>query len=294
MFHTMYILAKMQDIGSTNCYHGKENVLFQSRNKPVWRLSAVTDCGTVRKLNQDNMYVMEPVVSRISLGHYVVTKECEESIMIAVCDGMGGEMWGEKASYLACRVLEQSDWMSYAKLSTTELERKLVELMNRMNACVYDTFVRDSVFVGSTVVLLYADEIRTMVVNVGDSICIRMTESDSGLVTIPDNQANWLYERGEITEEQRWRHKSKSRLTQCLGMNPEEFQLRPHVYVADAMQKNETYLLASDGLVDGLPLSEIYCMMRQNPTPSVANALVEAAKAGGSHDNITALFVKRR
>lgn len=269
-------------------------MLFQNRKKTAWRLAAVTDQGTVRKLNQDNFYMMEPVIPYTSLGHYVVAKECEESVLVAVCDGMGGETWGEKASYLACSVLEKTDWKRFVKLSTTELEQAVVELVNQMNLAVYCQREDKSSFSGSTVVLLYADSKRTLVANVGDSLCLRMKDGCQGLVTVSDNQANLLYEMGEITEEQRWEHQAKSKLTQCLGENPDEFLLQPHVYVADAMQQNELYLLASDGLVDGVKLPDIYDMMRQNPSPSLANALVEAAKAGGSHDNVTALLIQRK
>ena len=268
--------------------------MLRNRKKPVWRLAVVTDCGTVRSLNQDNFYVMEPIISHTSLRHYVVTKECGGSIIAAVFDGMGGEIWGEKASYLASCVLEQSNWTKYVSLSTTGVEQALVALVNEMSDRVYQVLGRGGSFAGSTVVLLYADEWRTVVVNVGDSLCLRMKESQRALVTIADNEANRLYERGEITEEQRWVHKTKSRLTQCLGMDPDEFLLTPHVYVADAMQQNEIYLLASDGLVDGVKIPDIYDMIHQNPTPSVANALVGAAKSGGSHDNITALFIQRK
>lgn len=272
----------------------RDKLSFRFKKKIEWSLSASTDTGTVRKINQDNYYLMDKVLSCASLGHHEEAAECADAVLAAVCDGMGGECSGEEASYHACKVLEDVNLKMIRALSTTELVQYLHSLIQQMNVRVYDLLGRMGSFGGCTVVLLYSDDVRTVVMNVGDSSCMRFCEKDVQMVTIPDNQANRLFEQGEITEQERWGHKTKSCLTQCLGEDPDEIQIQPHIYVADAMKEGEIYLLFSDGLIDGVEIPQIIGMVAQNPAPSVAHALVEAAKAGGSRDNVTALFVQRK
>ena len=268
--------------------------MFSFKKKIEWQISAVTDIGTVRTVNQDNFYIMEKVLSFPSTSHYERSVECTGAVLVAVCDGMGGESRGEEAAFLANRVLESVNPRTFESLSTEELKHRLGQLICEMNDSVYRNLGSKGGFAGSTVVLFYSDVARTVVANVGDSPCIRHNQYGTQLVTVPDNQANYLFKRGEITEEERWEHKSKSQLTQCLGEDPEEFQVQPHLYVADAMKKGEIYLLSSDGLVDGVKIPQITGMLRQNPPPPLAHALVEAAQPGGSRDNITVVFVQRK
>lgn len=268
--------------------------MFSFKKKVEWQIAAVTDMGTVRTVNQDNFYLMEKVLPFTSTRHYERVVECTGAVLVAVCDGMGGESRGEEAAFLANRVLESVKLRTFENLATEELQRKLGQLIDEMNDSVYRNLGCKGGFAGSTVVLLYGDATRTVVANVGDSPCIRHLEGKSQLVTIPDNQANYLFQRGKITEEERWEHQAKSQLTQCLGEDPAEFEVQPHMYVASAMNKNEIYLLSSDGLIDGVKIPQITAMLKQNPTPSIAHALVEAAKAGGSRDNITVVFVQRK
>ena len=268
--------------------------MFSFKKKIEWQIAAVTDIGTVRAVNQDNFYIMEKVLPFASTTHYERVIECAGQVLLAVCDGMGGESRGEEAAFLANLVLESARLKTFENLSTEELKRRLEQMICEMNDIVYQSLGSSSTLAGSTVVLLYSDSMRTVVANVGDSPCIRFHQQEAQLVTIPDNQANFLFKRGEITEEERWEHHSKCQLTQCLGEDPTEFQIRPHLYVTDAMEKDEIYLLSSDGLIDGVKIPQITGMMKQNPSPSLAHALVEAAKAGGSRDNITVVLLQRK
>ena len=165
-------------------------------------------------------------------------------------------------------------------------------MIQKMNETVYGNLGSGGDFAGSTVVLLYADSARTVVANVGDSICIRFHPNGTRLVTVPDNYANHLYEIGEITEKERWEHRERRQLTQCLGENPKDFMIQPHIYVAGPMEPGERYLLSSDGLIDGVKIPQIREMAGRNPSVSVARELVDAAKQGGSRDNVTAMMVQ--
>ena len=215
--------------------------MFSFKKKVEWQIAAVTDMGTVRTVNQDNFFLMEKVLPFTTTTHYERVVEWAGAILVAVCDGMGGESRGEEAAFLANRVLESVKLRTFETLSTEALQRKLSQLISEMSACVYQKLGCNGGFAGSTVVLLYGDAARTVVANVGDSPCIRYLEGEAQLVTVPDNQANYLFQRGEITEEERWEHQAKSQLTQCLGEDPAEFEVLPHMYVASAMKKNEVY-----------------------------------------------------
>ena len=75
----------------------------------IVHFSACSDVGVVRETNQDNLYVMQPVLTHDRLSHYEVCGDVPLPAVFAICDGMGGGRNGEDASYLAIRMIEQID-----------------------------------------------------------------------------------------------------------------------------------------------------------------------------------------
>lgn len=264
---------------------------WKFREKKKIYVSAATDIGAVRTVNQDNLYLMEEVKEYSELEHFQKQETHTLPVLYAVCDGMGGGDYGEEASRLAISMLGKLSLRQLSEFSDAELEQKLKEYIQTVNDKIYNGFHKRKTLTGSTIVLFYADHRRICIINVGDSPAFRCSADGLTLVTCLDNHADQLYRMGIISAQERWTHKTKSSLTQFLGMNPQEMLLSPHVYMEPYPQMPVTYLLCSDGLLDGMEIDALHEAVVQCPEGNPAKELVKRALAEGSRDNVTAVLV---
>ncbi len=261
--------------------------------KKKWTIMAATDIGTVRQVNQDNLYVMETPLNCEQLKHFALKKEKKDVVFCAVCDGMGGGANGEEASFMATKMLNELNLDELKNASLDELEKILKHFTQQISDVIYERFKDERRFTGCTITLLYADDKRTLIENVGDSPCILIRGNNYEVISVSDNRANQLYQMGRITEEERWTHKTKNQLTQYLGMNGDEVLLSPHVYTTEEMKKNDSYILFSDGVIDNMGFEEILKTVKEEKSENTAKELIEKALDFGSRDNVTAIIVKR-
>lgn len=59
--------------------------------------------GVVRQINQDNLFVNGKYRENLSDREMMPCSDVAEAGIYAVCDGMGGEQYGEEASLLAVK-----------------------------------------------------------------------------------------------------------------------------------------------------------------------------------------------
>lgn len=262
------------------------------KKRLVVQISAATDIGNNRKTNQDNLYIMKNVLDYSQLEHFWSADLCGAPVMAAVCDGMGGGMLGERASYMASVSLERIDPGSLQSLKTDLLIEVLKKEFININRDIYEEYGVLGTLTGCTMTLIYIDEKRTVVVNVGDSPCFRFDSKGCHLLTKIDNKANILYEMGQISEQERWTHKTKKQLSQYLGIDPYNCTIEPHIYLDKRIRKNSVYVLCTDGLTDGLSMDEMNHILQKNFKPDIAKDFVGAALKNGSKDNITAVVIK--
>ena len=270
-------------------FHRKRTQMRELTTVPYW---AATDVGTVRKTNQDNLYLMQNVQSYQKLRQYRVNGRQELPLLFAICDGMGGGEDGEKASELVAQQLAELDVRYLQTLSDEAFERELTEKLQQINNAVFSGLSNCGALVGCTTTILYVDRQRIFFVNIGDSPGFVLSQGRLQAVTQADNRANQMYLMGKITESERWTHKTKNQLTQYLGMDPEELLVSPHFFRMNHPDVTTTYLIGSDGLIDKCDFSNIARLLGQDETHQLAYELVEEAKCAGSRDNVTAIVVR--
>lgn len=84
----------------------------------------------------------------------------------------------------------------------------------------------------------------------------------------------------------------KPRLTQYIGLEPEEVLIEPS-YASVKLQEGDRYLLCSDGLTDMLDSLSICSILKNSATVEQgAEMLMEAALEHGGRDNITIILVE--
>jgi protein phosphatase len=146
---------------------------------------------------------------------------------------------------------------------------------------------------GSTLALLYIEPNKKEAVsaNVGDSKIYIYRDGELKKISQDHNQAQSLVELGVITYEQALRHKSKSKLTQHLGIFPNELVIEPFISDAIMLKKGDIFLMCSDGLTDMLTEETIKELLSLKITlKKKAFKMVKEANKCGGNDNITVII----
>ena len=244
--------------------------------------ACMCDKGALRGNNEDNFCFNGCCMKNGEQGLAVpleLKANTEKPSILAVFDGVGGEAFGEEASLAAAKTICA---MCEELSPFTEIDSgAILKMINDANAAVVqrarDLQVRH---MGCTVAMLCVTSARIYVCNVGDSRIYRLR--DGCLERLSEDDADISpFSRGK-----------KPSLTQCLGIDPTEMRLEPHLREI-APEKGDRYLLCSDGLTDMLPEMHIATVMdAYADTVACAAALCGAALERGGRDNITVLICK--
>ncbi|MDX2152202.1 MAG: protein phosphatase 2C domain-containing protein [Bryobacteraceae bacterium] len=229
----------------------------------------VSDPGCVRTNNED-YFLLSP-----ELGLYLVA------------DGMGGAQAGERASKLAAETVFEVVWKS-GETTAQILQEAFEEANRRVMAAASSDSTLEGMGTTLTAVLEVGGE-EVLIASVGDS---RAYIYENGqLLTITEDQT-WVNEVGRrlgIDEASLKTHPMRHVLTMAIGVGS---PLRMHCYSYKPMNGAE-FLLCSDGLhgvVDPEKIAEV--LSWQQSLESKCHYLVEAAKANGGPDNVTAVLLK--
>ena len=249
--------------------------------------SAITHVGLVRRSNEDNYYVngkYKSVGGGAAEGY--ADNVQRRSYVYAVCDGMGGESFGELASMIAVKTL--------SVYQETDLRLTVFEYVKRANMHIckeMDKF--NGARIGTTLALLYIRDNKATAFNIGDSRVYLLRKGDLYLMTEDHTEAQRMVEMGMISEDEAEVHPAKNKLTQHLGIYPDEMMIEPFISQEVKLKKNDVLLVCSDGLTDMIDadeLREILTMDNCNTT-DVAKELAATAQAYGGRDNTTAVVI---
>lgn len=236
--------------------------------------------GKVRKNNEDNFFFDGKCMEQDNIGLANVAcleKPLKSGMSFAVFDGMGGENYGEAASFAATHHMQL---MTRKPMNCFVRERKyLQELAFELNDAVVQAkkeYCTDRM--GTTMVMLHLISRHVYVCNVGDSRAYRLRNGE--LLQISEDHVERIPGR------------KKTPLTQHLGIDPEDMLIEPYI-AKGALKRGDMFLICSDGLTDMLTNFEISdILLSGEDAPSCADALLSSALAHGGRDNITVIVCK--
>jgi serine/threonine protein phosphatase PrpC len=232
---------------------------------------ALTDPGRVRSTNQDFFRIVP------ELGLFLLA------------DGMGGARGGARASQMAVEIV--------AEILTRSTHRDAAALLGAVeeaNQRVLDEASSDPRFEGMGTTLVAALETR---------------ENDVAIASVGDSRA-YVFEDGKlraITEDQTW----VQEVGRTLGLDEVSLKTHPmrHVltmavgvgtpirirYYAVALKLDSVIMLSSDGLHGVVPEEQIERILSEPQATFQGKccALISAANAAGSPDNVTAILIRR-
>lgn len=243
-------------------------------NKHVVNYCCINIKGGIRKNNQDNFFVQnryrksnEPDIDLIYSGEFCSS----DNEIIAVYDGMGGEVCGEIASLIAA-----SETIRYNNKNDSG-EFLLRNLCNYLNFQVCGYAQKNNVScMGTTAAIIKFENSQIFICNLGDSRIYRIRGNSIKLIS-----------KDHILEGFTM---GKPPLTQFLGMPVNEAEIEPYVATGEYVP-GDRYLLCSDGITDMLSDDDILkIVFYAEDVNSGAKELVSQALQNGGIDNITAIL----
>ena len=230
----------------------------------------ITHIGFVRKSNEDR---------------YLIKKLKDESVLIAVADGLGGEVAGDYAAEIIRKKLASLD-----KISRNNVQLELDQLARVIDRTIYTKGQENIALegMGSTLVcILLLDRIAYWV-HVGDSRLYLFRNGTLTQITEDQTLARFLLEEGEITVEQLPTHYSRHVMDQCVGCGYVEPETGRLEFLA-----GDILMLSTDGLHRDITGNTIDTILNMDNNLEIkAKALVKAALDAGGNDNITVVLAQ--
>lgn len=257
-------------------------------------LSAVSiHVGKKRRNNEDNFYYNGIFLDKSNREIPVSfsDKKKDKLQIYAVCDGMGGEAAGEEASFIAVKTLEKYQKM-ISEIKYHDFNKYIDMYISEANDLICDRRKNnENRRIGTTLALLCIENENVHLYNVGDSRIYILRKKKLIQLSEDHTQAMRLLKIGAISKEDVKTHVHRNKLTQHLGILPEEMKINPTRRNLKVKNKDK-YLLCSDGITDVLSEDEILKIMKQDKSEKIiASQLVNTAIAKGSRDDTTVIII---
>jgi protein phosphatase len=271
----------------------------EPRSPVVAEFGARSHAGKVRAVNEDSYLVVRRRRERDVLLSNIPT-EClpqaeQVAYSLAVADGLGGEAFGELASFLALRTgwemgEREVKWpVKMNDRESEELKEKAAVLFQKIDRTLHDAAGDNPMLsgMGTTLTICYITGPELFVMHAGDSRAYLYRAGTLRRLTRDHTQAQMLIDSGLAApgspEERRRRHV----LTNCLGGT----RLNVDVDVDHhRLEDGDRLLLCTDGLTNLAEDREIADRLERHPAPDDAcQALIDLALDRGGKDNVTAV-----
>lgn len=210
----------------------------------------------------------------------------------AVCDGVGGNDYGEVASKTVCDTLDK-ELSRYELTENTFDDSDLSHVLNN----VYDSLDRvsdsQSSDMGTTLALLVIHNGGAMLAHIGDSRIYQMRPSIGIVYRSEDHSlVNEMVKAEIITEEDAAHHPQRHVINRAISpaTSGRERNAATVAHVKDIME-NDVFLLCSDGVTDTIPDEELTeILLNRIPLKERMGRL--ARRCVDSDDNNTCIVVE--
>lgn len=254
--------------------------------KQILESIVITHEGNIRKSNQDNFNLFGQIKENAEEKRVVYKKKMIiGSGIAAIYDGMGGEVAGEIASYLAAKNIT---WHGIEELKTLgEEEIKEVNML-----ICNEAKKRNARCVGTTYTGLFFEDNWVKCCNIGDSRCYLLRNNQLYLLSKDHTAGQQLIDEKKISESDARTSKVWHQLTQNLGLLPEICPLKPNYSSTLEILEGDRFLLCSDGLSDMVNDRELQRIIAEKRSLSKrSKELLDEALKNGGRDNITFILI---
>lgn len=255
------------------------------------RIQAAVYChiGGSRSSNEDNYYldgIWKPLDQQNE--NQLLRYTGKQPALFAVCDGMGGQPFGEVASLLAV------SWIHQRRSAFLEGEpsgKTGSTVLSQLSRRFWQACQERKCYMGSTIAMAAIRENTLYAYGLGDSR-VYLLDTDGLQQLTQDHTVAAEAEFMGLTDG-RTTSPSDSRshqLTQYFGMDCGEYVPAP-CCIHRKLRSGQRILLCSDGLSDTLKTEEmLLALVQETPADSVQR-LVDTALEHGGTDNITTMVL---
>ena len=236
--------------------------------------------GKRRTCNQDNLYYQGKVLAKDHQRDRQVFPskwDTGKLLCFGVFDGMGGEQYGEFASYLAANIAKEILNSQTEERIPSDL---LYEICKKANKAIYKKTVElEAERIGTTaaVVMIRYDTIWCC--NIVDSKIFRLRGDEFAQLSM-DHVATYTEDLDR-----------KPGLTAHLGMGPTEIFPNPYI-INETIMPGDRYLICSDGITDMVSHADIQMIISGSRTGKSVKSLLKLALDQGGLDNATMVLIK--
>jgi len=260
-----------------------------------------TDRGKVRRNNEDSFRGLQFDGREVHhLGKIGEAPTADTDFAFAVSDGMGGALAGEFASRIAMEKMMTLLPRSFQN-AASGFEAGFEDIMTEL----FDQTHRALAYLGASYAECFGMETTLSVCwftpawmffgHIGDSRIYYLPAGRDAIKQLSEDDTHvaWLFRQGKINEREARHHLRRNVLQKALG-GGNQF-VDPQVG-AVACESGDTFLLCSDGLVEGLYDHHLVEILRAaqaaGPAANPARRLVEESLAQDGRDNTTALVIQ--
>lgn len=252
--------------------------------------SVISHPGNCRERNEDNFCFNGKKLSGSSTVRPIKYRgKTSSTVLMGIFDGMGGLKAGERASYIvsetACTAISDIE-------KITDLKSFMIDICKRANILICEEMLNViKQRIGSTASMLCFRNSQYYICNIGDS----------PIFVYRDNELIHIFH--EHTEKENYLKihgvnaalpKKKFKLTQNIGIFPEEMEIEPYSSSAE-VKCQDRFLITSDGLTDMVDENEIKNVLSQRMSPAkTVKMLLQKALDNGGIDNTTIICIDIR
>lgn len=250
---------------------------------------AVTHAGRIRRENEDNYSLNGRLTSTGDLRKgSAFVQNMAEPFHLSVCDGMGGESYGELASGIANETIAAHASTVYE--SGEDFSFAISNCLDDANGRICAEINARGKRMGTTLAAMFAVKGKLLCVNIGDTRIYHYSKGILEQISFDHTHAQTIVDAGQAQMDDMYRIPDAKRLTRHLGVFPEEANLSPNISVIDDVDEGDIVLLCSDGLTDMLSDGDITAILSTGESAQdVASKLVKTALERGGKDNITVI-----
>lgn len=235
---------------------------------------AITDTGVKRTMNQDSFLCTEDRVGLLP--------NC-----FIVADGMGGHNAGDIASKLVINSFVTHMKTSNERTAIQAIEEAVKASNEELIAKAMEIKELDGM--GTTFVLASLIDDELLIANIGDSRLYLIRDDKIIQITRDHSLVAEMVRNGEIKKEEARFHPQKNVVLRAIStkgvVSPDFYKIK--------VEKDDIFLLCSDGLSDMLEESEIIKTVNEySEVSDIAERMVVMANENGGKDNITLVLVK--
>lgn len=244
-------------------------------------------CGAKRLENQDNIFVNQKYIISPQEAPFTVKDKCNDGAL-AVFDGMGGEKYGADAAIIGASILDVF-FPRLLQVSLAEQKGLVDEYLAEANEAICEMSKARGGGMGSTIALLCLKDNVAGFYNVGDSAGYLFRAGQLQKMTHDHTVEQQKIDMGVLSEDEKKRDSDRNRLTQHLGIPPDEMVISPH-HSEVQLEDGDLLLLCSDGLTDMLSYNEIAEILQHcSDVKETVHELSKRALKNGGKDNISVI-----